>query len=135
MAVCLSQRIRSLLAASAPLLASADGPLGAATIQDGANQADYATLSAQSQYASSGYVFVNGVDAASGTLIAPGWVLTAAHAVTQNDVTSFPVDTLSSISFGQGATAASLPGPDTVKAVFVESGWNYDSSQGQDLAC
>jgi autotransporter-associated beta strand protein len=133
MAICLSRRMRVLYAAS-----SAVGIGGwatqAATIQDGANQADYANLSAQSQYASSGYVFVNGVDAASGTLIAPGWVLTAAHAVTQNDGTSFPIDTLSNISFGQGATAASLPGPDSVKAVFVESGWNFDSSQGHDLA-
>jgi autotransporter-associated beta strand protein len=133
MAVCLSRRIRILLAASSAMTIGG-WAAQAATIQDGANQADYAALSAQSQYASSGYVFVNGVDAASGTLIAPGWVLTAAHAVTQNDVTSFPVDTLSSISFGQGATAASLPGPDSVKAVFVESGWNYDSSQGNDLA-
>ena len=130
MAICLSRRMRMLFAAS-----SAVGIGGrAATIQDGANQADYANLSAQSQYASSGYIFVNGVDAASGTLIAPGWVLTAAHAVTQNDGTSFPIDTLSNISFGQGATAASLPGPDSVKAVFVESGWNFDSSQGNDLA-
>ncbi|HEY1922345.1 MAG TPA: trypsin-like serine protease [Tepidisphaeraceae bacterium] len=133
MAVRLSQRMRVLLAASSAVGMGGWGTQ-AATIQDGANQTDYANLSTDSQYASSGYVFVNGVDAGSGTLVAPGWVLTAAHVITQNDTTSFPVDTLSSISFGQGATAASLPGPDTVKAVFVESGWAFDSSQGNDLA-
>jgi autotransporter-associated beta strand protein len=119
-----------LAAASAVGISRLAAP--AATIPNGANQADFAAFSAESQFASSGYVFVNGVDAGSGTLIAPGWILTAAHVVTQN-TTGFPVDTLSSISFGQGATAA-LPGPDSVKAVFVESGWVYNSSQGNDLA-
>ncbi len=134
MAVCLSHRMRAIFAA-ASAVSIGTWTVRAATIPDGANQTDYANLGAEPQYASSGYVYINGPGiAGSGTLIAPGWVLTAAHAVTQNDVTSFPTYAVSSISFGQGATAASLPGPDSVKAVFVEPGWTFDSSQGNDLA-
>ncbi|MGD0388182.1 MAG: trypsin-like serine protease [Tepidisphaeraceae bacterium] len=109
----------------------------AATIRDDTPDSDYTSLGAESQYAASGYIWVNlnngtGV-AASGTLIAPGWVLTAAHVVTQNDTTSFPTYAPSQISFGQGATAP-YPGANSVAAVDVESGWSYNLNQGNDLA-
>ncbi len=106
----------------------------AATIRDDVAQSQYASLGAESQYASSGFVYVSSYDvAASGTLIAPGWILTAAHAVTNTNVSGDPIYPLSDIYFGQGATA-SLSGAITAQAVFVESGWDGDSSEGNDLA-
>ncbi|HEX4055732.1 MAG TPA: trypsin-like serine protease [Tepidisphaeraceae bacterium] len=133
MAICTSRRMQALLAATCAV-GFGGRPSWAATIRDDVSQSQYASLGAESQYASSGFVYVssNG-SAGSGTLIAPGWVLTAAHAVTENDVTNFPIYTLSDIYFGQGATA-SLSGATTASAVFVESGWDYNSPDGNDLA-
>jgi autotransporter-associated beta strand protein len=131
MAVKLSRRTLAVIAATSAM-GIGNWASWAATIRDDMPQSTYASTGAELQYASSGYVFVAGTDEASGTLIAPGWILTAAHVVTQ-DTTGFPTDSTSLITFGQGATAPT-PGPDTVKAVFVESGWAYDSPQGNDLA-
>jgi autotransporter-associated beta strand protein len=107
---------------------------GAATLLDNVSESNYTAYGAESQFASSGYVEVNGGSTSFGsaTLIAPDWVLTAAHAVTQ-DTTGYPTYPAADITFGLGATA-SFPGPDKVAQVFVEPGWTYNTSAGDDLA-
>jgi autotransporter-associated beta strand protein len=131
-AVRFSRRRRALLAATCAVgFAGTTSP--AATIRDDVSQSSYASLGAESQYASSGFVYVSGPGVAgSGTLIAPGWILTAAHAVTQ-DIPGYPTYSPSSIYFGQGASF-SLANAVTAEAVFVESGWDYNSPDGNDLA-
>jgi fibronectin-binding autotransporter adhesin len=112
-----------------------------ATIRADVSDSLYTGLSANAQYASpSGVVYVNlgavgsgnNILVGSGTLIAPDWVLTAAHVVTQN-TGSFPTFAPSSITFGQGASQA-FPAGDTAQSVAVESGWAYVAQEGNDLA-
>jgi len=99
----------------------------------------YTALSAESQYAASGYVDVLTGESESGplynflsgTLIAPDWVLTAAHGVTVNE--SGPAYPASVITFGQGTDFA-LPAADSVSQVIVEDGYDGDFYAGDDLA-
>jgi autotransporter-associated beta strand protein len=105
----------------------------AATILDNVPDSSYTALSAQSQYASSGFVEVNGGQVfGSGTLIAPNWVLTAAHVVTQN-ATGFPAYSPSQVTFGMGSSVGSST-IDPVSRIIVESGWSYNLGAGDDLA-
>ncbi|MDP9172991.1 MAG: trypsin-like serine protease [Planctomycetota bacterium] len=108
----------------------------AATIRDDVPDSNYTSLASQSQYASSGYVDVStgggGFTFGSGTLIAPNWVITAAHVVTQSSAGNPPYPA-SQITFGQGSTS-SFPAPNTVERVLVEPGWNGNLSLGVDLA-
>jgi len=108
----------------------------AATIRDDTPDSDYTSLGAESQYAASGFIWVNLGNGTgnfgSGTLIAPDWVLTAAHIVT-NDTSGYPSYAPSQISFGQGATQE-FPGSESVAAVYVEPGWSFNSDQSDDLA-
>jgi hypothetical protein len=116
---------------------------GAATIRDDVSDSNYISLGAESQYAASGYVVVNDIIInnqqevleASGTLIAPDWVLTAAHVVT-SQTAPYPSYSPSQISFGQGPSAPTpgSPGTSSAAAVYVESGWSYNLDQGNDLA-
>jgi V8-like Glu-specific endopeptidase len=109
----------------------------AITIRDDTSDSQYTSLSAESQYASSGYVDVYTGESPfpynflSATLIAPDWVLTAAHGVTVNE--TGPAYPASDITFGQGSDF-SLPGPDSVSQVLVESGYDGDFYVGDDLA-
>lgn len=109
----------------------------ASTIRDDTPDSDYTSLSAQSQYAAEGVIDVitSTEDVlGSGTLVAPDWVLTAAHVVTENEMgPAFPA---SEVSFGQGAVTTEFTAqPDSISQVVVESGYDGNgSSQGNDLA-
>ncbi|MGA2442977.1 MAG: trypsin-like serine protease [Tepidisphaeraceae bacterium] len=133
--ICINRRIGALAGATA-VAAVWTYTSRAATIRDDTSDSNYTSLGAESQYAASGFVYVNiggnEVIEASGTLIAPDWVLTAAHVVTAN-TSGTPSYSPSQITFGQGSTAA-YPGASSVAAVYVESGWSYDLTQGNDLA-
>ena len=102
------------------------------TTRDDVPDSSYTAYSAESQFAATGYVKVNGGQVfGSGTLIAPNWVLTAAHVVTQ-DTTGYPAFSPASIVFGQGAGIGGST--DAVVQVDVESGWSYNLGAGNDLA-
>ncbi|MGA2230751.1 MAG: autotransporter-associated beta strand repeat-containing protein [Tepidisphaeraceae bacterium] len=112
----------------------------ASTIRDDTPDSDYTSFSAQSQYASSGFIDVilsSGEIFGSATLVAPDWVLTAAHVVTQDNGVGVaaPAFPAAEVSFGQGAsTTPFVTGPDSVASIAVESGWDYNLSNGNDLA-
>jgi hypothetical protein len=133
--ICISRRARALAVATAAA-AVWICDCRAATIRDDVSDSNYTSLGAESQYAASGFVFVytgNGeANAGSGTLIAPDWVLTAAHVVA-SQTAPYSSYSPSVISFGQGSTA-SYPGSSSVSAVYVEPGWSNDGTQGNDLA-
>ena len=74
----------------------------------------------------------NSIIVGSGTLIAPDWVLTAAHVVTM-DSTNYPAYAASSITFGQGASQF-FPAGDTGQSVAVEANWEFKAQDGNDLA-
>ncbi len=105
------------------------------------NSDAYTTLSAQSQYAASGYISIDQKSGGyftigSGTLIASDWVLTAAHVVTHQISGSPAIWPSAQITFGQGAQRpGSLVGTFSVDQVVVASGWNgVDLFAGNDLA-
>jgi autotransporter-associated beta strand protein len=111
-------------------------PADGATIRDETSDSLYTSLSAEPQYASpSGVIYVNAGSSTvvgSGTLVAPDWVLTAAHVVT-TDSGTYPAYSAASITFGQGASEA-FPAGDTGQSVAVEYGWQYSAQAGNDLA-
>jgi hypothetical protein len=102
----------------------------AASELNGVADSQYIALSAETQYASSGYVDVvssSGDGFASGTLIAPDWVLTAAH-----DSNTAPA---ADISFGQGAsTTPEQPAANSVANVFIDPGYTGTPTAGNDLS-
>lgn len=110
----------------------------AITVRDDTDPSLYVNLSAQPAYAASGYIDiltsqsgnVANYNFESGTLIAPDWVLTAAHGVVSGGSVTFSP---SAITFGQGPTA-SFAAPNSVAQVVVEPGFNGDLTQGNDLA-
>ena len=108
----------------------------AATIRDDVPDSQYTALSAQSQYAASGYVTVSlgngGFALGAGTLIAPDWILTAASAVTQPS--NGQAYSTSLINFGHGATASFVAAPTSIASVVVASGWMFNLNAGNDMA-
>jgi hypothetical protein len=102
----------------------------AATELDDVSDSQYIALSAQSQYAPAGCVVVvapSGDGIASGTLIAPDWVLTSAH-----DANVAPA---ADLSFGQGASVTpGQPAANSVANVVIDPGYTGDATQGFDLA-
>jgi autotransporter-associated beta strand protein len=119
---------------------SAPRTTGAATIRDDTPDSNYTSFSAQPQYASSGYIDVVTSSEeifGSATLIAPDWVITAAHVVTvDNGVgASAPAFPAAQVTFGQGASTTPFQAASIgVNSIAVESGWNYNLSNGNDLA-
>jgi autotransporter-associated beta strand protein len=104
-------------------------------------QSSYTALSAESQYAPTGFVDVIDVPYTggyedlfgSGELIAPDWILTAAHVVTENE--TGPAFSPSNVSFGMGAsTTAFMTAPDAISKVIADPAFNGDADEGQDLA-
>jgi hypothetical protein len=133
------RRHRLLAAAAFGVCCGTVRPVSAITILDNADPSQYTALSAQSAYAASGYVDIvtsvsgntTNYNFESGTLIAPDWILTAAHGVTVNE--SGPAYAASAITFGQG-TNASFPASESVAQVFIEPGFNGSLLAGNDLA-
>jgi secreted trypsin-like serine protease len=119
-----------ILGLGAASLASAE------VILDNVPDASYTAYGAQSQFAASGYVDVSIGSGqyvfGSATLVAPDWVLTAAHVVTEATSGS-PAYDPSLITFGQGATAVAPAGASVLKVV-VEPGWAGNLDAGNDLA-
>src|ERR1700690_4112470 len=93
----------ALLAAAAAMVVNR--PARAVTERDDVPDSQYIQLGASSQYSASGFMDAIGSgagDFASATLIAPDWVLTAAHAVTYNE--TGPAYPASYVTFGPGAS-------------------------------
>ena len=114
-----------------------------ATRRDDVADSSYTGLSALPGFASSGYISIDqdatpggGFDIGSGTLVAPNWVLTAAHVVTRSVSGSGEVAyPAAQITFGQGPTRpGSLVGSFGVAEVIVHPGWTGDVSAGTDVA-
>src|SRR5271168_5408002 len=88
------RRRRSVImaAASAVSLACVSDAF-AVTIRDDVADSDYTALSAETPYTASGYLITRtgefSSSLASATLIAPNWIITAAHAVSQ-DAAGYP---------------------------------------------
>jgi autotransporter-associated beta strand protein len=122
-----------LIAAAGVVCLPLARPAGGATTLDNVPDSSYTAYSAQPQFAASGYVEINaGQIFGSGTLIAPDWVITAAHNVTTN-TTGYPAYSPSQVTFGTGASAK-FPGTSSVSEVIVEPGWSYNLGAGDDLA-
>jgi hypothetical protein len=66
-----------------------------ATIRDDVPDSDYVSLGADAAYASVGSLLINGAISGSGTLIAPDWVLTAAHLVAAATTGTFTINGVS----------------------------------------
>lgn len=88
-----------------------------ATIRDDQPDSGYVSLGADAAYASVGLLVVNGAITGSGTLIAPDWVLTAAHLL----------DAATSGTFTINGTAY------TASSFFKNPGWDGNASDGADL--
>ncbi len=108
-------------------------------VRDDVDPAQYVNLAAQSAYAASGYIDIltsqsgntSNYNFESATLIAPDWIITAAHGLISSGTTNTFAP--SAITFGQGATAT-FPTSSSVVQVRIESGFNGDLTQGNDLA-
>jgi Trypsin len=126
-----SRRVRNWSAILAAVGLAVVPPALASTIRDDTPDSDYTSLGAEARYAASGYVVAN-TEFGSGTLIAPDWILTAAHVVVGSSA--------SEVTFGQGAADSIInnvlqPGPDSVASVVIESGYDGNGpAQGNDLA-
>jgi hypothetical protein len=129
--------LRRLSAAAAGVFVLTAGRTASAiTIRNDVADSQYTALSAQSQYASVGFIDVFDTNEdlfGSGVLIAPDWVLTAAHVVS-HDETGPPV-AASAVSFGMGASTTPFTvAPYSVSQVDVDPGYTGDSTLGTDLA-
>jgi len=133
----LDRRRRRLAAAVAVWTCAGLGRARAITIRDDVDPSLYVALGAQSQYAAEGFLEVNtgssgnvtNYNFQTATLIAPDWILTAAHGLVNGTSAYSP----SLMTFGQGATAG-FPAPISVSQVIIESGFNGNLTVGNDLA-
>ena len=114
--------------------------VGAATIRNDVADAAIRNLGAQAKYAPAGYVSVNfgggSFAFGSGTLIAPDWVLTAAHVISdRNNNGSVTVSPASTITFGRGGSISNNGvGAFGVSQVITAPGWAFNFGAGNDLA-
>jgi hypothetical protein len=92
-------------------------PAWSATIRDDQPDSGYLSLGADPAYASVGSVLINGAINGSGTLIAPDWILTAAHLLDAAISGTFTID---GISY-------------TADEFIKNPGWNGSSYDGNDL--
>jgi hypothetical protein len=112
------------------------------TIRHDVADSDYTNLSADAAYAASGYISIDQDSTpggfytlGSGTLIAPNWVLTAAHVVSRSVSGTWTPWPNMQITFGQGANRpGGLVGTFSVAEVVIASGWNGTYEAGNDLA-
>lgn len=88
-----------------------------ATIRDDQPDSGYLSLGADPAYASVGLLVINGAINGSGTLIAPDWVLTAAHLL---DAASSGTFTINGVAY-------------TSTGFFRNPGWNGSSYNGSDI--
>lgn len=118
--------------------------VGAATLRDDVANSVAVANSANATYAPTGFVSVNigggSFVLGSGVLIAPDWVVTAAHVVTSmTGTTANPGASpyaAAQVTFGQGAAIPTntLTGTYGVSQIVTAPGWNYDYAEGDDLA-
>ena len=130
---------KSAACAALALTLAAASAASAATIRNDVSDSTIRALSAQSQYAAAGYVSVDvggGFFAlGSGALIAPDWVLTAAHVVSDNGTGQTVVSAPTAVTFGQGTQVpGQIVGSRGVDRVITAPGWNYDFFEGNDIA-
>ena len=87
------------------------------TIRDDQPDSGYLSLGADPAYAAVGSLLINGAINGSGTLIAPGWVLTAAHLL---DAATSGTFTINGVAY-------------TSTGFFKNPGWNGSSYNGSDI--
>ena len=92
-------------------------PAWGATIRDDQPDSGYLSLGADPAYAAVGSLLINGAINGSGTLVAPDWVLTAAHLLDAATTGTFTIN-------GTSYTASGF---------FRNPGWNGSSYNGSDL--
>jgi hypothetical protein len=113
------QKGKFVAALAAVLASTAFHPVStrAVTIRDDVSDSSYVALGASPDYAAVG-TFVGGLYTGSGVLIAPDWVLTAAHllALTSSSAGTFTID-------GNSYTS---------DAVFADPAWDRTGTDGND---
>lgn len=92
-------------------------PARSATIRDDQPDSEYLDLGADPAYSAVGSLLVNGAINGSGTLIAPDWVLTAAHLL---DAATTGTFTLNGVTY-------------TSDAFYKDPGWNGSTYNGSDI--